>query len=146
MKLKPWITWKGKDIVCGFLSRFLWPRSSAVALVFDEEKILAIDTGDYFMLPGGALEHGESFKDTAKRETREETGYEIELRDKVSEGINSVGGAEKIFSATLGQKEQVSSGNWEGEPVWIKPEGAANRKWRHNRDVESLIDKCKKQS
>ncbi len=38
---------------------------------------------DYWLLPGGGLEAGESIEECAKREMLEETGYEIELKKLV---------------------------------------------------------------
>lgn len=55
---------------------------SANIIVADSEgRILMIrrtDSGNY-ALPGGAMEFGEFIADTAVREAREETGYEVEV-------------------------------------------------------------------
>ena len=57
------------------------------ANVFDvregEPKMLAVKAGykDRWTGPGGDLERGESLAETARREVREETNYEIELTD-----------------------------------------------------------------
>jgi 8-oxo-dGTP pyrophosphatase MutT (NUDIX family) len=140
MGLKSWIVWKGKDLGYGFLCKYLWPRASAAALVVEDKKLLAIDTGDYLMLPGGGLEHGETFIEAAKRETLEETGYRIHVVEKLYEGINSVGGAEFLYRAELSGREQVHDGNWEGQPIWINIDEIENRTWRHNRDVKAILD------
>lgn len=42
---------------------------------------------EYFFVPGGAIEHGESAADAAHRETLEETGYSVEV-DASSEIIS----------------------------------------------------------
>jgi 8-oxo-dGTP diphosphatase len=51
-------------------------------LIVEDEKILLVKhrKGDreYWVLPGGRLEYGETFVDCARREMREETGLEIE--------------------------------------------------------------------
>lgn len=53
----------------------------AAALIFNEQNELLLlhrtDNGCWG-IPGGALEPGESLEDTARRETREETGLKIE--------------------------------------------------------------------
>ena len=51
-------------------------------LIVENEKILLVKhrKGDheYWVLPGGRLEYGETFVDCAKREMKEETGLDIE--------------------------------------------------------------------
>jgi ADP-ribose pyrophosphatase YjhB (NUDIX family) len=53
----------------------------AAALIFNEQNELLLlhrtDNGCWG-IPGGALEPGESLEDTARRETREESGLNIE--------------------------------------------------------------------
>lgn len=140
MGLKSWIIWKGGNLGYGFLSRFLWPRASSVAIIVEEKKILAIDTGNYLMLPGGGLEYGESFEEAAKRETLEETGYRVKVKEKISEKINSVGGVEQIYQAELLEREQVHDGDWEGEPIWLDLEKVGDRDWRYNRSIKDVLD------
>ncbi|MFB6216779.1 MAG: NUDIX domain-containing protein [Candidatus Aenigmatarchaeota archaeon] len=139
MSLKSWIVWHGKNIGYGILSKILWPRASAAAIVVDDQEMLAIDTGDYLMLPGGGLDSGESFEDAVIRETYEETGYRINVETRIEETINSVGGVELIFRATVA--EGKAKGNWEGEPTWISIEDAASRRWRHDRNIRELLTK-----
>ncbi|MFB6191586.1 MAG: NUDIX domain-containing protein [Candidatus Nanohaloarchaea archaeon] len=139
MGIRSWISWRGKDIGYGLLGKLLWPRCSAAAVVIEDEKILAIDTGDYLMLPGGGIESGESFRETAERETREETGVEIEVQELLMEQENSVGGVEKIFRGRP-VNSKATGGHWEGEPSWISLDRALERQWRHDRDIGRLAD------
>lgn len=139
MGLKSWIAWNGADFIYGILSEILWPRCSAGAIVVQDGELLAVDMEEYLMLPAGGLESGESFKEAAVREAFEETGYRIETSEKLTEGFNSVGGPEVIFDAELADEEQKHSGSW-GEPVWIPLDEAKQRKWRHNRDMKSILD------
>ena len=55
--------------------------SANVIVANEANEILMIrrtDNGNY-ALPGGAMELGESIKDTAIREAKEETGYDVEI-------------------------------------------------------------------
>lgn len=140
MGLKSWVVWKGANLGYGLFSKILWPRASAAAFVVEEEELLAVDTGDYLMLPGGGLEYGEMFDEAAERETLEETGYKIQVKEKLGEGVNSVGGAEFIYSAELLDEERIHEGTWEGKPVWIDLDEIRDRNWRHNRDVKDILD------
>ncbi|MFB6147763.1 MAG: NUDIX domain-containing protein, partial [Candidatus Nanohaloarchaea archaeon] len=109
-------------------------------VVLDEGRVLAIDTGDYLMLPGGGVESGESFEEAAERETLEETGVSIDIEEELVEQQNSVGGVEKVFLAAP-QGEDKSS-HWEGKKQWISLEEAKNRLWRHDRDMERLLERA----
>lgn len=60
------------------------PIPSVAACVFKDDRILLIKRGtppskDRWSVPGGAIELGESFSETAKRELNEECGIEIEV-------------------------------------------------------------------
>ena len=76
-----------------------------------------------YMIPGGHLEFGESFEETAKREVKEETGLEhIEVK-----GIISIG------NDIAYDKHYVSIGVLaeyiDGEPYNAEPEKAQNWYW-----------------
>lgn len=62
-------------------------RKRVSAVVISENKILGFHAEDpfnkkkYFFLPGGECEESETIIQTAERETLEETGYRIKVRD-----------------------------------------------------------------
>lgn len=56
-------------------------RLSVRAIIIKDNHILLneFDSGDYYNLPGGGLEPGETLKDCVKREVYEESGYTIDV-------------------------------------------------------------------
>lgn len=63
------------------------PRIRVAAFIRREQSILLVrhrkDGRDYWLLPGGGVEYGESLADALTREVREETGLDIELGDLI---------------------------------------------------------------
>ncbi len=55
--------------------------AASVVVENDEGKLLLIERADNgnWTIPGGAMEFGESLSDTAVREAKEETGFDIEI-------------------------------------------------------------------
>ncbi len=58
-------------------------RNSAKALIIRDGKVLCTRNrdllGDFYLLPGGGQNHGETLKDTVVRECREEIGAVVEV-------------------------------------------------------------------
>lgn len=143
-KLVSWFLWHGENLGARIFSKIFWPPASAASLVIEDERVLAVNAGEYLMLPGGLLEKGESFTEGAIRETREETGLEVEIENLVSEKVREGLGVEKIFYAELTGGELSSS--WEGRPEWVEIDELEERDWRYNRDVMSLVEKVQELS
>lgn len=58
-------------------------RIGVFALIFDEEQRVLLAHRrdiDWWNLPGGGMEHGETVEDAVRREVREETGLEVEVK------------------------------------------------------------------
>ena len=54
------------------------------AIIFDAEKVLLVERAGeplkgWWSIPGGLVETGEKIEDAVRRETREETGLEVEV-------------------------------------------------------------------
>jgi 8-oxo-dGTP pyrophosphatase MutT (NUDIX family) len=99
-------------------------------IILDGRKILLIhrfrDGNDYHVIPGGHVEPGETLEETAIREIKEETGFDIELGEKIWE-FENLGRPEFYFLANsfrgqlqLGgpELEKMSSQN-SYQLVWI---------------------------
>ncbi len=65
-------------------------NAAAVIILDQENRILLQKRGDDFFwgLPGGIMEIGETFEETAIRETLEETGYHIKIESLVGSFYN----------------------------------------------------------
>lgn len=61
-------------------------------IVIKDDKILLIhrfkDGRDFWVIPGGSVEKGESLEEAGKREIEEETGLEVTLSEKIWEYEN----------------------------------------------------------
>ncbi len=61
-----------------------WPRAAASAIIFHGDSVLLIERGKGAMrgmwsFPGGHIEPGETARDAARREVREETNVSVEI-------------------------------------------------------------------
>lgn len=121
------------------LSRVLWAPTSAAVIIVEEDRLLAVDRGDYLMLPGGIVEPGETFEEAAEREAREETGLDVRVLERLEENVRQRMGVEIVFQAETVEGELKST--WEGKPVWIDLEEAERYRWRFDRDISKYIEK-----
>jgi len=58
-------------------------RIGVFALIFDEDQRVLLAHRrdiDWWNLPGGGMEHGETVEEAVRREVREETGIEVEVK------------------------------------------------------------------
>ncbi|MFB6203710.1 MAG: NUDIX hydrolase [Candidatus Nanohaloarchaea archaeon] len=138
MNLKSLVLWKGEKLFWEVMSRLVGLPIGSAAVVVREGEVLAVDTGGYLMLPGGMVNRDEGFEEAAKREVREETGYDVRILERIRENVEDHPGVEMVHSAEITGGEP--EGSWEGEPVWIPLEEAPDRNWRWNRDIREYID------
>lgn len=80
-------------------------------------------------IPGGHLEFGESFEETARREVEEETG----LKDIVVKGVISIGNdiAYDKHYVSIGVLAESES----GDPYDVEPNGSRNWQWMELDDI-----------
>lgn len=94
---------------------------ASIVLVQNGERVLAVSRGigsERWALPGGSVEDGESFKDAAIRELREETGLELaDAREvyRAKSGANETA----CFVGTVTGTPRASS---EGDVQWLDRE------------------------
>jgi 8-oxo-dGTP pyrophosphatase MutT (NUDIX family) len=62
-------------------------KGSSCVVINEKEEVLLVLREDFriWALPGGGLEPDETWEQAAVRETREETGYQVEIRQYVGE-------------------------------------------------------------
>jgi len=106
-------------------------RRAVRAIIFDEEgnTVLShVAKGDYWKIPGGGIEEGESIEEALEREAMEEAGVEIEIGDPIGVIIEyrdaweqlqisycyhaRVVGEKKVPEYDEGEREKRFSSHW----------------------------------
>ena len=108
-----------------------------IVVVRDGKVLIGERTGNHgsgtFMLPGGHLEHGETFEEGGRREVEEECG----LKNVLIKGVISLGN-DRDYG-----KHYISIGllaeSVEGEPYDAEPEKSRNWKWYDPKDVPDNV-------
>lgn len=114
-------------------------RNSAKAVIIRDQKLLVIknttDGQNWYILPGGGQDHGESLEDALKRECMEEASIQVEVgdilfvRDYISrnhefaETENDAHQVEFMFQCTIAQDVQPEMGDvidqWQTGVKWL---------------------------
>lgn len=86
-------------------------RVRAAGILVDNNKILLIkhkkNNNEYWLLPGGGVDYGETFSEAVKREFFEETNLNVKVKDMVfiMESINPDGGRHIVNVVFIVEKE-----------------------------------------
>ena len=112
-------------------------RLSVKAIIVRDDALLVLKcrdhTGDWYLLPGGGQEHGETVHEALNRECREEVGCEIEIgplrfiRDYIARNheFAEIDGdahqVELMFECTLASEPSgpVVPDNWQTGFAWL---------------------------
>lgn len=114
-------------VLTRFIGRVLWaPVSVAVMAEGDHSDYLVLNTDSHYELPGGLIQSGEDLREAAKREVKEETGFEVEIGDLLD--IHNHGGITFFFHGKV--KGGEKTGSWEGRPEFIKKENMKDKAWK----------------
>ncbi len=123
-----------KKYVEGFAAKVVgkvfWPPVSVAVLAHGQnDDILALHNGENYELPGGLVDQGEDLRETAKRELKEETGFEAEIGDLLDVRVGErYGNIEFFFEANVTGGEK--SGSWEGHPEFIPENRLEDTVWK----------------
>lgn len=110
--------------------RVFWPPcASAIMAEGEHDDILALNAGEHYELPGGIIDQGEDMKEAAKREAKEETGFDVEVGDLMDIRVSDNTGSIQFFfeGKVVGGDPK---GSWEGEPEFIPKEEIEDKVWR----------------
>ena len=119
---------------------------SAGAIVFRNDTVLMIRVGSRWSFPKGHVEPGETAKQAAVRETREETGISAELLTDVPIAVPSAKPEDRrrvwFFPARYLEGERKPQLDEISETAWVKVQDAAER-ITFAPDREAFLKACK---
>lgn len=125
------------------------PLGCAIVVVEDQGRFLVVKIShDRAVLPGGFMRWREYPEETARRETREETGLDVRLLDTI--GIYSVKsrGFGRLSTLTVAFTGEVIAGSLkgsiEGYPCWMEEAEMRRRLTRRYRAILEDYDAYRK--
>jgi len=115
-------------------------RVVAKALITDEnDKILVVkEKQNFWSLPGGGLEHGESAQDCLKREIKEEIGIDDVQIDKILYSTNVYLDQRDVWMTWIVYEAHISSTNF------ILGDGVTDAKYIDVEDIQDTTDLLEK--
>lgn len=117
-----------EQIGANIIGRVFWPPVSVAVLAEGEhDDFLVLNADTHYELPGGLLNHRESLREAAKREVKEETGFEVDLGDLL-DVRSSKNGVHFFFHGKV--KGGEKNGSWEGVPEFVYRDEMSDKAWR----------------
>jgi len=115
-------------------------RVVAKALITDTEgKVLVVkEKQDFWSLPGGGLEHGESAKDCLEREIKEEIGIDTVQVGKILYSTNVYLDKRDIWMTWIVYKAEIDSSNF------VFGDGVTDAKYIDIKDIQDSTDLLEK--
>ena len=115
-------------------------RVVAKALITNEDgKILVVkENQDFWSLPGGGLEHGESAQDCLKREIREEIGVDNVKIGEIAYSTNVYLDRRDIWMTWIVYKAKINSSNF------VFGDGVTDAKYIDIKEIEESTDLLEK--
>lgn len=113
------------------VGEYLWPPTSVAVLAEgDHDDVLTLNVDRHHRLPGGLINAGEDPKTAAKREAKEETGFEVEIGELLDIRTSSEGnpGIHFFFRGKVVGGDK--NGSWEGNPEFVKKEEVSEKVWK----------------
>ena len=94
---------------------------TAGCLIIDDGKLLLIKHSklDMWLQPGGHVEERETPDETALRETREETGFVVEILEQFRPEKEEIGGSYNLPTPFCMNAHQIRDGHWHCSMLYI---------------------------
>jgi len=109
-------------------ARIFWPPPSVAVLAYGEHgDVLVLELDGSYFLPGGIIDAGEHPEKAAKREIKEETGFEVDINNILDIRRHQKGGFTVFYEAEI--KGGEKRGTWEGEPRFIEKREIEDLEW-----------------
>lgn len=129
---------KPQELYEKLVARTFRPVTGSAVIVVQDGEILVVKKRDFYMLPGGSPEPGETLEETAIREAQEETGFDVEIKGYLGSLAQEGRGPVAVFHAEITGGDK--SGSLEGEPEFLGIENLTEVNWRFDRDSTSLVE------